>query len=158
MRTWLFLLATSLISLSNCSPERVDKDFSDESAAVSPSPVCTPIPRPETEEGGPVYEGRTADEKLRTRAEACLHRAAYQLGKSPDDADDVSRAAVEQCRADINSVMLELKASVIRGMIRAGDTSGAVETANGIERQARSDLQQFALLKVVEGRAGKCKG
>jgi len=37
----------------------------------------------------------------------------------------------------------------------AGDPNEAVEMESGVERQVRTDLLEFTLLKVVEGRAGK---
>lgn len=89
----------------------------------------------------------------RTRAEACLHRQAYRLANSSDPAETVAHAVTEACEAPIAE-----SAAWIHKVTWDGATS---DEQAALSEQARlaaiESYGSFALLKVVEGRAGKCK-
>lgn len=117
------------------------------------SSVCTPILEPTTpaDAEASVAAQRDADWQ-RKRADACVHRQAYRLAASGDPAETVAAAAVEACEAAVaHSAAVNAHWEMEQGYLAAGDQ--VIQRAADI----KANYQRFALLKVVEGRAGRCK-
>lgn len=89
-------------------------------------------------------------------AEACLHRNAYRLASSTDEAETVARAVVQACENAVERAVSYRRS----GAFASGSDlplSERVSVGDEAEAAARRSWTEFALLKVVEGRAGKCK-
>jgi hypothetical protein len=117
------------------------------------SSVCTPILEPTTPAStdASIAAQRDADWQ-RKRADACVHRQAYRLATSGDPAATVAMAAIEACEPAVShSAAINAHWEMEQGYIPAG--------AEVIARAAeiKANYERFALLKVVEGRAGGCK-
>lgn len=91
----------------------------------------------------------------RGKAEACIHRSAYRLARGGDDAAVIAPAVSAKCQDDIaNAVSLaSLQPNDLFGSIWPSEF-GLAERRN----RSKAYYQDFALLKVVEGRAGNCRG
>lgn len=121
--------------------------------APSDPSICTPILEPTTpaDADASLAAQRDADWQ-RKRADACVHRQAYHLAGAGDPAETVAAAAVEACEAAVShSAAVNAHWEMEQGYIEAG---GQV-----MQRAAeiKANYELFALLKVVEGRAGRCK-
>lgn len=122
------------------------------------SKICTPIIEPPVP-NDPVAMVKERDtlEWSISNAERCLHRHAYRLAPSTDEAETVARAVVQACE---NSV--ERAVSYRRAQAFGGEPSGTLlderfRLGDEAEAAARRSWTEFALMKVVEGRAGKCR-
>lgn len=119
--------------------------------------ICRPILDPPT----PADEAasirlQTDEDWQRKRAEACVHREAYRPANAPDAIQDVAWAVMEACDAPVTkAVSLVHK----RAFDDAADSplNDRVRIAREYEDEARRSYQRFARLKIVEGRAGKCR-
>lgn len=92
-------------------------------------------------------------------AEACLHRNAYRLAPSKDAADIVARAVVQACESEVLKAVSLYRADSYDFAIRVGraTTDEAYQTADGAEANAQKSFLEYAMMRVVEGRAGNCK-
>lgn len=75
-------------------------------------------------------------------AEECIHRTAYRLARSPDDAKTVAEAVVALCREPI--------------LTQANRLAEVSPNANGARRWVDAQSVSLALGYVVQARAGKC--
>jgi len=119
--------------------------------------ICTPITDPLSPTSIEQAEQQNRDPVwVRLRAEACVHRNAYRIAGSPDEADVVARAVIEACSSAIDQSVAMTRSE---GVLILGEMDPAARLAEGdaIEERARRSWQSLALLKVVEGRAGRCK-
>ena len=139
------LIAVAAIALAGCQ-------------ARPNSNICTPIIEPLTPVDVQDSSRLQSDvDWQRTRAEACVHRQAYRLAPSTDPAETVARAALEACDAEIGAAV-----ALIHG--RTYDATQGfsreqkLESAKYYADRASKSYERLALLKVVEGRAGKCQG
>lgn len=114
--------------------------------------VCTPILEPTTPSDADASLAAQRDaEWQRQRADACVHRQAYRLAGSGDPAETVAAAVVEACEAAVaHSAAVNAHWEMEQGYLAAGDQ--VIQRAAEIE----ANYERFALLKVVEGRAGGC--
>lgn len=118
--------------------------------------ICAKImepPTPEDINGSMAVQQSASWQKQ--RAEACVHRQAYRLASSNDSAEIVAKAAVEACEPGID-IAARLAAREEReqdpvGLRLAGDPSLGTRI-----NDIKAAYERFALLKVVEGRAGGC--
>lgn len=87
------------------------------------------------------------------RADACVHRQAYRLARSSDPATIVAKAVVEACRSPI---------SAVGPLISLDERDVGVNPPRWVVdsrlREVDGLYEQRALSKVVEGRAGNCRG
>lgn len=118
--------------------------------------ICTPIvaipPIPPTNPTANNIRQIDIDYQ-RAVAEHCIHRTAYRLSGSPDPAETVANAVAQACEGDI-----AVAAAVIhKRTYDANDLEIRAEKAEEARLAAISAYDGFALLKVVEGRAGHCK-
>lgn len=90
------------------------------------------------------------------RAEACLHRQGYRLAGSEDPAETVAKAVVEACEAEVGAAAALIHKRDFDQSL-APTVRGKMDEAQESERLARESYERFALLKVVEGRAGNCR-
>lgn len=95
----------------------------------------------------------------KTAAEACLHRNAYRLAASEDAADIVARAVVQACESEVLKAVSLYRADSYDFAIRVGraTTDQAYQTADAAEANAQKSYLEYAMMRVVEGRAGNCK-
>lgn len=95
----------------------------------------------------------------KTAAEACLHRNAYRLSPSKDAADIVARAVVQACEGEVLKAVSLYRADSYDFAIRVGraTTDQADQMAVGAETRANRSYLEYAMMRVVEGRAGNCK-
>jgi len=94
---------------------------------------------------------------VRTRAEACVHRQAYRLAASSDPAETVAKAALEACEAEVGAAVALMHGRTYDGT--AGlNRELRLESAKLYADRAADSYKSLALLKVVEGRAGNCRG
>lgn len=85
------------------------------------------------------------------RADACVHRQAYRLAHSTDPAETVAKATVEACEAVIStSASINAAHEVDQGYVGVGEVTFRIDSI-------KAAYERMALLKVVEGRAGKCR-
>lgn len=87
----------------------------------------------------------------RKNADACVHRQAYRLATSDDPAETVAKAVVEFCGGIIaTSAIVNANDEVAKGLFTQDQRNQRAD-------QIAANYEPFALSKVVEGRAGKCK-
>lgn len=86
------------------------------------------------------------------RASACIHRMAYRLAASNDPAETVTQAVLSACREQINTSTLATAEHMAKVFSRT-DEASFERTVQQFENKFREE----ALVRVVEGRAGKCK-
>lgn len=135
----------AIIGLTGCSPQP-DND------------VCTRIieaPQP-TDAEDSLAKQRDPQWQL-VRAEACVHRQAYRLAASPDPAPTVAKAVVVFCEAPIDGVA---RVSAFAERDPLSIRSPSDETMRVVDEriaEIKANFEDFALSKVVEGRAGKCR-
>lgn len=120
--------------------------------------VCTRIIEPQQSSGVEDSLAKQPDpEWQRMRAEACVHRQAYRLAASPDPASTVAKAVVVYCENPIDGVARVSAHSEIRLL---GDHRATEQELDALDKriaEIKYSFEDFALSKVVEGRAGKCK-
>lgn len=120
--------------------------------------VCTPIldPRSASSIEDGIQLQRDPSWQL-ARAEACVHRQAYRLATSPDPAPTVAEAVVVFCEGPIQATA-DVSAYSEQGKeaIRM-PTQETMDIINARIAQIKTNFESYALSKVVEGRAGKCK-
>jgi len=114
--------------------------------------ICTVITDPvESESSEQFLKDEMSPSWNKAKADACVHRQAYRLSQSSDPAATIAKAAVEICGGEIaTSAILNANEEVHNRIIAMN------------QRDRRADAiahayEAFALSKVVEGRAGKCK-
>jgi hypothetical protein len=118
--------------------------------------ICEPVVDPASATS--IEDGLTLQRDpawQRKRADACVHREAYTLAASSDPAEVVAKAVGEACEANIDA-SARLTAAEERdplGIRQAGD-----QTIDARITEIKAAYERFALLKVVEGRAGNCRG
>jgi hypothetical protein len=119
----------------------------------------------------PVFEATQSDDPVamlkmsneipwtKTDAEACLHRNAYRLASSKDAADIVARAVVQACESEVMKAASLYRADAYDFAITVGreTTDGADARATKAEEGALKSYREYAMMRVVEGRAGNCK-
>lgn len=119
----------------------------------------------------PVYEATRVDDPgamlkmsnelpwTKTDAEACLHRNAYRLASSKDAADIVARAVVQACESEVMKAVSLYRADAYDFAVNVGreTTDGAHARATRAEENALKSYLEYAMMRVVEGRAGNCK-
>lgn len=139
------ILAAAL-GLSGCSGGRGD------------SAVCTPIIEPREASGvEDSLENQRSPEWQRVRAEACVHRQAYRLATSSDPAPTVAKAVVVYCENPIDAVA-RVSAFAERDPLAIRTPSdGTMKVIDDRIAEIKTNFESFALSKVVEGRAGKCR-
>ena len=89
-------------------------------------------------------------------ADVCIHREAYRLASSSDDPAIVSRAVVQACEREVSRFVAISRASFYQAVQQSGEGDPA-QSANQHVRSIEADLQNEALMRVVEGRAGNCR-
>lgn len=109
--------------------------------------ICTVIPSTTLPDDGSDTGGREG-----MIAEACVHRQAYRLSRSSDPAEIVARAAIEACEQPIDTAA-RLSARYTHDTLRLNDE----DHIDVRIEQIKEGYERLALLKVVEGRAGKCR-
>lgn len=146
MRTDPRTLVLAALVLSSCSGKDGDPN------------VCTPVLDPPSATSVEDSLARQRDpEWQRVRAEACVHRQAYRLATSPDPASTVAKAVVVYCEGPISAT-----AGVSAYTERGGEAMRlpsleAMDIVNARIAEIETNFEKFALSKVVEGRAGKCR-
>lgn len=128
----LILVAMSALTLAACGQD---------------NSICKIIIEPTTPDDGSSNGGRES-----MAAEACIHRQAYNLAKSSDPAEIVAKATVESCEQQIDTAA-RTSAHYTTTILKI-EEEGHIDQRIG---QIKEGYERFALLKVVEGRAGKCK-
>lgn len=123
-------------------------------AETTNSAICKPI-GDSTIDGLDRSPGNLNEGKARTLAQDCLHRNAYRLAQSDDTADIVARAVVEACEADIGVATALLHKSSYDSFPTRPIAQRTAE-AGKVAEAAKGSYREYALLKVVEGRAGDC--
>lgn len=120
--------------------------------------VCTPIiePTPPSDPVAGVAQRDTLEWSI-GNAERCLHRNAYRLHTSTDEADIVARAVVQACESPVERAVSYRRAQAFQGEPQGTPVAERVEVGDEAEAAARRSWSEFALMKVVEGRAGRCK-
>lgn len=95
----------------------------------------------------------------KTDAEACLHRNAYRLAPSKDAADIVARAVVQACEQEVTKAASLYRADAYDFAVTVGreTTDNADRRAGEAEANALKSYREYAMMRVVEGRAGNCK-
>ena len=141
----IILIVASAVALASCSQGQ-------------DSSVCTPImePTPPSDPVAGVAQRDTLEWSI-GNAERCLHRNAYRLHTSTDEADTVARAAVQACESAVERAVSYRRAQAFQGEPQGTPLDDRVEVADTAEAAARRSWSEFALMKVVEGRAGRCK-
>lgn len=126
--------------------------------------ICTPIHDVESvAEGLPSaveLEARRTDLAWqRQRAEACLHRAAYNLAKAEADVGEVADAAIQRCQPAVGQTA-SLAGHTEAAMVREADEIPLARRQTWIDQTnvEVSRLRNLAASWVVEGRAGNCRG
>lgn len=109
--------------------------------------ICKIVIEPTTADDGSSNGGREG-----MAAEACIHRQAYNLAKSSDPAEVVAKAAIESCEQQIDTAA-RTSAHYTTALLKIDD-EGHIDQRIA---QIKESYERFALLKVVEGRAGRCK-
>jgi hypothetical protein len=124
----------------------------------SDSSVCTSIVEP-TSPSDPVAMVRQRDtlEWSMGAAERCLHRNAYRLHTSTDEADIVARAVVQACESAVERAVSDRRAQAFQGEPEGTPLAERLKVGDEAEAAARRSWSEFALMKVVEGRAGRCR-
>ncbi|RYF30183.1 MAG: hypothetical protein EOO23_05705 [Comamonadaceae bacterium] len=120
--------------------------------------VCTPVlePRRSSSVEDSLAKQQNPDWQL-VRAEACVHRQAYRLAKSPDPAPIVAKAVVVYCEAPIDGVARVSAHSEIDAAADDLVTSEELSALADRIAEIKTNFESYALSKVVEGRAGKCR-
>lgn len=133
------LIAAVAITLAGCGVRPDDS-------------ICTPIfDPPSAQSADDSLEFSESPDWQRKRADACVHRQAYRLALSEDPAETVAKAVVEFCASPIaGSAVLNANKEVDQGYIDASERDARMEAIV-------KAYEPFALSKVVEGRAGKCR-
>lgn len=145
MKTDLTAVTISAMLLSGCGGGQDD-------------PLCTRILEPQETTS---VEGSLANQQdpewQRVRAEACVHRQAYLLAVSPDPAPTVAKAVVVYCENPIDSVARVSAHSEISPLEDHRATEEEIDALDRRIAEIKTNFEAFALSKVVEGRAGKCR-
>ena len=103
----------------------------------------------EVEAVDPICQALSGGSSHRDKANDCIHRQGYRLATGPDAADIVAKAVVAACRSEITSALLDQVAEENQG--------GALGDAAGTRvMHIRQSYEEKALVRVAEGRAGKC--
>lgn len=120
--------------------------------------VCIPIIEPPTADD-PVEMVKMRDtlEWSIGNAETCLHRNAYRLAKSTDESETVARAAVQACESAVERAISYRRATAFQAEPSGTPLDERLKVGDEAEAAARRSWFEFALLKVVEGRAGDCE-
>lgn len=120
--------------------------------------VCTPImePTPPSDPVAGVAQRDTLEWSI-GKAERCLHRNAYRLHTSTDEADTVARAVVQACGSAVERAVSYRRAQAFVGEPQGTPVAERVKVGDAAEAAARRSWSELAVMKVVEGRAGRCK-
>ena len=116
--------------------------------------ICAPIIDPPTPKDSTEAVANQSDAGWQVaRADACVHRQSYRLANSSDPATVVAKAVVEACGPPISSAARSaaMDEQEVGGTVPGWTIQSRI---TGIE----AAYERFALSKVVEGRAGRCRG
>jgi hypothetical protein len=134
-----------------------------QTAAGAGKGLCTPFAAtttatpaaPPTSVGAPVTAAPIAGADPSAAVDDCLHRWAYALAGSPDDADHVARAVLAACSTSLAHWNQQTAA--------AGDGGPPIQAPSLLTGEPTSPMAEHltfgqgrALLYVVQARAGKC--
>ena len=125
--------------------------------------ICTALPPVETRmEASLVANAPATDPSARvfastTVAEFCIQQTARKFARAEDRADVVADAVVAHCREAVSRVVAAHRSADSADNI----SSPVVSFSNGrittLEARTFGEMEQLALARVVEARAGNCR-
>lgn len=89
-------------------------------------------------------------------AERCLHRNAYRLAFASDDTDVIARATITACESQVERAVSHRRAAAFE----EGDgvpLSDRIQAGDDAEAAARRSWTEYAVMRIIEGRAGNCE-
>lgn len=95
-------------------------------------------------------------ERRRIAAEACVHRWAYRLARSNEAAPIVAQAVEERCETEITTGLMLVTPPVASRLEREGTPYD--RAWKEAEAQGRDSYAALSMMRVVQARAGNCRG